>query len=91
MLYDVISLSNEPSGQNDYEVSDAHYTGHQVELPENATLPDVMKALKTEDMLHKHITRQSLYLMEETGEAYYVRATRDNSWLWELRPASNTR
>lgn len=84
--YKVIGLGN-IKGECGWEVNDAHYTGREVELSENAQLPEIMAALKKADLLKKHITRRSLSLDDyNEGYSYFLRSSRTGEWLWELRP-----
>ena len=84
MIYSVISLTN--SWHNGMpEVNDAHYTGLEITL-EEPRIDLIMKALKNEGVLAKHITRRSLCIDEDCGDSITLRAQRDSSFLWELRP-----
>lgn len=87
-LYKVISLESLPTGDGGWEVNDAHYTGHEVELAD-ATVASVLKALKGVGLLYKHITRQSICIdweaSSDDGSRIFIKAKRSGKGLWELQ------
>lgn len=81
--FKVISYSN-IMGECGYEVNDAHYTGQEVELPEEYTLLDIVKALKTAEVCGKKVQRRWLDIDNEHMDIY-IRQRSNGKWLWELR------
>ena len=65
--YDVYSLDVLGSNSTGYEVNDLSNTGLQIELPEEYTDRDIIKALKEVDYLNKHCRYNSF---EIDGDEY---------------------
>ena len=82
--YKVVNYTNIMGSEGMWEVNDAHFTGDEIELSEDATGRDVMNALKEAGVCTKNCQLRWLEI-DMGSEDIYIRQASNGKWLWELR------
>ena len=84
--YKLISYDVWGNAKEGFDVNDAHYTGLTVELPNDATDRQIVKALKVCGYLKKTLKTKSVHIHGDDEFAIYFDDARNGKPEGELRP-----
>ena len=71
MRYEIIDYDVWGNEKDGFEVNQAFYTGHYVDIPENASDAEVVRILKDEGVLKKTVRTSSVGIEGEEGYTLY--------------------
>ena len=87
VTYDVHGLDVWGNAREGFEVNDVYPSRGQVEIPEDASHEEIVRALKAEGFIDRNIHMSSVEIDGEPGYTLYIGEARTNKPVYELRVA----